>query len=365
MDNLFTESPAEIERIMVEDFQNLSGQVLIDADARRMIIKATALGIILAGNRLNVAVRNQHLKYCDELTLDLFAEDKGVEKRRAAQKAVTTIRFTRIGNLTNAQAIPYGTRVANGQLVFIVTETKSFEIGANTVDIKAECFSEGSFGNGYAPGILKTLLDSIPYVSEAINITTTNGGSDLEELEAYRERIRIAPESYSCAGTRGAYEFWAKTADSSISDVYAYMDSPGTVGIRVLLEGGIIPSQEVLDRIYTVVASDDVRALTDNVVLKTPTSSDYTMDFDYYIPKSLESFSLSIQTKVTEVCDKFAYENRNKLGISINPEELSSRLRAIGVKRTVIRTPIYVKLEKTHIANCTSITPVFKGVEDD
>ncbi len=61
---------------MTDEFESLRGEVLMESDARKMLIRATALGIILAGNKLNSAARNRFLKYCDESTLDLFVEDK-------------------------------------------------------------------------------------------------------------------------------------------------------------------------------------------------------------------------------------------------------------------------------------------------
>lgn len=364
MDNLFVESTDDILKIMVDEFQNIRGEVLYDADARKMILRAVTLGIIFAGNKLNSAARNRFLKYCDEETLDLFADDKKIDKRYQAKKALTTIKFTRI-NSTNIQAIPYDTRVSNGQLVFIIKETKTFQIGQTDLEIQAECEEAGSFGNGYLPGTFSMLLDSIPYISGVTNTTVTNGGSDIEDVEAYRERIRIAPESYSCAGTKGAYEFWAKSAESSISDAHVYLHAPGTVGIRVLLNGGIMPSDEVLSRILDVVSSDDIRAFTDFVVTSKPTTVNYTNEFDYYIPKSQEQFTESIQKNVIKECEKWELENKNKLGIDINPDTLNARIINLGVKRIVRRTPAYTSLDKTKIAICSDRIAMYSGVEDD
>lgn len=364
MDNLFVESSDEILKVMVDKFQADSGEVLQDADARKMMLRATTLGIILLGSKLNSAARNRFLKYCDEETLDLFADDKGISKRYQAKKALTTIRFSRIIT-TGVQAIPFGTRISNGQLIFSTVETKSFAIGQSELLITAECELDGSVGNGYGIGNFSILVDTIPYISAVCNTTVTNGGSDMEGVEAYRERIRIAPETYSCAGTRGAYEFWAKSAESSISDVNAFMDSPGVVGITCLIENGVIPSDEILERIRIVVASDDVRALTDNIITKKPTQISYSNDFTYFIPRSLDKFSKEIQAKVTVECAKWEYENRNKLGVDINPQELDRRVMNLGAIRVERRNPAYTKLDKTKIAICTISTPVFGGIEDD
>lgn len=366
MDNLFVESTDDIIKLMTDEFESLRGEVLMESDARKMLIRATALGIILAGNKLNSAARNRFLKYCDESTLDLFAEDKGINTRYQAKTSLTTMKFTRIKTDT-IQAIPYGVRITNTNktIIFTIIETKSFGIGETELEVSAECTVAGSFANDFVPGTFNILLDTIPYISAVANTTKTNGGSDIEDVEAYRERIRIAPESYSCAGTKGAYEFWAKSAESSISDVFAYMASPGTVGIRVLLEGGILPSQEVLNRILAVVGSDKIRGLTDNVITSVPTLVEYSIDFDYYIPKEQEQFAISIQKNVLLKCAEFEYANGNKLGIDVNPQQLESSLINLGVKRTEKRNPPFIKLDKTQIAVCSGVTANYKGVEDD
>lgn len=364
MDNLFVESSDEILKVMVDKFQADSGEVLQDADARKMILRATTLGIILLGSKLNSAARNRFLKYCDEETLDLFADDKGIPKRYQAKKALTTIRFSRIIT-TGIQAIPFGTRISNGQLIFSTTETKSFAIGQSELLITAECELDGSIGNGYGIGNFSILVDTIPYISAVCNTTVTNGGSDMEGVEAYRERIRIAPESYSCAGTKGAYEFWAKSAESSISDVNAFMDSPGVVGITCLIENGVIPSDEVLTRVFNVVNSDDIRALTDTIIVKKPIEIEYSNDFTYYLPRSLDKFAKEIQENVKVECEKWEYQNRNKLGVDINPQELDRRVMNLGVRRVERRAPNYTVLKKTSIAVCKVSTPVYGGIEDD
>ena len=43
-------------------------------------------------------------------------------------------------------------------------------------------------------------------------------------LAAYNEETMLAPSKLSTAGPAGAYEYWAKTADPSISDVKVVSD---------------------------------------------------------------------------------------------------------------------------------------------
>lgn len=55
----------------------------------------------------------------------------------------------------------------------------------------------------------------LDYIASTANITASLLGSDVEDDERYRARIRQAPEAFSCAGPKGAYEYYALAAHPS------------------------------------------------------------------------------------------------------------------------------------------------------
>lgn len=60
----------------------------------------------------------------------------------------------------------------------------------------------------------------------------------LEDDDTYRQRLAIAPESWSTAGPVGAYLFWALSASGDVLDVAAYSEDEGVTlapRIRVVL----------------------------------------------------------------------------------------------------------------------------------
>jgi len=57
---------------------------------------------------------------------------------------------------------------------------------------------------------------------------------DGETDDAFRERIALAPEGWSTAGPRGAYEFHARSAHADIKDVRASNAGAGVVQVAVL-----------------------------------------------------------------------------------------------------------------------------------
>ncbi|WP_318253538.1 baseplate J/gp47 family protein [Selenomonas sp. AB3002] len=51
------------------------------------------------------------------------------------------------------------------------------------------------------------MVDPLPFVASVTNLTATAGGADVETDDSYRLRIQQAPESYSCAGSKGPISF--------------------------------------------------------------------------------------------------------------------------------------------------------------
>lgn len=110
--------------------------------------------------------------------------------------------------------------------------------GETAGTVKATCSESGTTGNGFLPGQINVPMDPLPFVQAVTNLTVSSGGAAAETDEAFKERIRHAPESYSTAGPQGAYEFWAKSTSSAIKDVHAYSPAPGRVTVVPLLAEG-------------------------------------------------------------------------------------------------------------------------------
>src|SRR5699024_2152876 len=137
---------------------------------------------------------------------------------------------------------------------------------------------------GIEPGGIKTVVNPIPFVQSAENITTTSGGAATEEDEPYVERIRTAPNSFSVAGPISAYEFWTYSASPSIDDVVINSPTPGKVDVYILLQDGVIPEpgDPILDTVYDTLSADRVRPLTDEVEIHGPTAVDFDVDVQWW-----------------------------------------------------------------------------------
>lgn len=91
----------------------------------------------------------------------------------------------------------------------------------------------------------------------------------LEDDEALRQRIVLAPESFSVAGPELAYVYHARSAHGDVLDASATSPAPGDVLVTVLSrEGDGTASPEVLAAVEAVVNSRPVRPLTDRVTVQ-------------------------------------------------------------------------------------------------
>ena len=364
MSSLFTKTGEDWFNTLKDIYEELSGETLKPSSAIYMILSATAYVVLVITKSFNFAYQNMWLKTCDEDTAELYGDEKDLT-RDEAEASRMTVKFTRVSNLENEQSIPMGSRVAYNDYTFQTVATYKFGIGNNTVECEVECTLEGSETNGIEAGKTLTIIDSIPHVNEVKNISISSGGSDQESLENFKEKIRKFPESYSCAGTRGAYDYFTRKADSSISDVYITNKSAGVTEIFILLKGGIIPSDEMVSKVKNYVSQDDIRAFNDLIEVSKPTEHEYTVDFDFYIPRTKETSSISIQNAITEAITSYTEELANSLGGSINPDAIRTIAVNQGAKRTILREPSYTQLEKKFVPKCVNINCNFLDLEDD
>lgn len=354
----------EIEAEQTRIFEELTGETLYEADERRALIKAQSYGFAMLGEYIDHKAKNNFLRTCNEETVNDFGEFKKVS-RTEASKSLTTLKFKRIGNLANEQAISYGTKVSAGEIVFQTIETKNFAVNSTECIVQAECITAGSFSNELLPGQINTIIDTDPYVVSVENTTATNNGSDYEDIDIYKAKIRESPEGFSVAGPEDAYKFFVKLADPLISDVHVDSPTPCVVDLYVLMKSGVLPTEEVLNKVVAICSDKKVRPLGDLVTAHVPTVENFGIELSYYIPKDLETLSNSIKAKVDLAVAEFISETKLKLGKDINPDNLRLKILNLGVKRLNITSPNFTVIPKTKVAFGTITSVTYSGVEDE
>lgn len=356
--------PLLIEEELIKTYGETAGVFLAEGDPRKKLLQSQVP--IISGQRVNIdySAKQNLLAYATGEYLDHIGILVGA-RRLPAAAAKTTERFTLSSIRSKPVTIPLGTRVTAGDGIFFSTLQEAIiPAGQSYVDAQMECTEAGAKGNNYSLGDLNTLVDPIPYVAAVSNITVPEGGADLEDDESFRERIQQAPESFSTAGPTGAYEYWAKTASVLIQDVSVSSPSPGVVDIRVLLENGEIPGQEILDAVYAICNDEKIRPLTDYVQVQAPEVVNYDLDVTYYIGKENASIAASLREKIEAAIMDYRIWQRTVLGRDINPSELIYQAIKAGAKRVVVPTPTYQLLEPYQVAKEQTVTVTYGGLED-
>lgn len=359
--------PRVIESEVIGIYESMAGRTLSRADPVRIFLEAVVLVIIQQRNKIDFAAKQNLLAYATGDYLDHKGAMLGVA-RLSASHAVCTVRFTLSEIQNQTILIPEGLKITpDGNVIFATVEAVEIPAGEIYADVTAQCVSAGIIGNGFVAGQIKKLVDIFPYEMSVENISESNGGSEIESDENLRERIQIAPESFSVAGPSGAYEYFARSAHSDIIDVAVIgankAENAGTVRIYPLMNGGVLPSDEIINAVYEKCSADDVAPDTDFLMVMKPEVVSYDIDVAYVIDKDNASVAAGIQSAVNSAVNEWIQWQRNKLGRDINPSELIARMVNAGAKRVVVTSPNYRKLDVQNLAVINAKNIHYGGLE--
>lgn len=354
----------ELEKTIFSLYTAITGRELADGDPVRLFVLFVCDVIIRLLNKLDYVGKQNLLKYSEGDNLDNLGAIVGTTRIPAsAASAAFQIRLS--AERAQETIIPKGTRIgAEGKIVFATANDVVITAGNTSAQVTAVCNVIGTAGNDYQPGEVSKIVDPIPYVASIENISKTEGGSEIETDSSLRERIFTSPESYSCAGPEGEYNYQAKSVNTAVIDAATFSPSPGVVQVVILLTGGVLPENTVLGEIANKLSGRSVRPLTDKVEVIAPEPVPYDIDIKYWLASGADAASVSAD--VYKAVESFRVWQRTKLGRDINPDELVYRLKAIsGVKRVKIVSPDFIELEKNQIAQDRSVAIAMTGSEEE
>jgi len=357
---------SKIEAEVFSTYESVTGRKLYPADPERLFGDAFACVIAHQRALIEYAARMNFLYYAKGDYLDHLGYLLGVY-RLPAQPARTTLKFEIGEPLTFPVAIPKGTRVTpDGKLFFATLSEARIEPGKVSVEVEAECMEPGTVGNGFLPGQINKLVDPVPYITKVENTSVSFGGSDVESDDHFRERIRLAPETFSNAGSREAYIYWIKSTDPNIVDAEVWSPSPGVVKATFLMKGGELPSEDMLSKVQEFVSDEKRRPLTDFFQVQMPEVVSYEIKLTYWIYRSAESLASQIMQAVNDAVQAYIAWQKTKLGRDITPSVLISYVQGIeGIKRVEVESPAYQALDPWQVARETSVSVIYGGVEEE
>ncbi len=233
--------------------------------------------------------------------------------------------------------------------------------------VVATCQTSGIVGNEIAVGQIKEIVDVYEYYLKIENITKTSGGAEREGDEEYYERMRESMESFSTAGPVNGYIYHAKSVSAAVADVAATSPVPGVVDVRILLQDSKQPTEAVLKEIEEALSADDVRPLTDLVMVSAPEEDPFEIDVTFYIERNTQASSSIIDIAARQAVEKYIKWQTSKMGRDINPSYLVQKMMDAGIKRVEVRKPEFKVVEETHVAKIVreTIQVLNGGVENE
>lgn len=357
--------PELIKAQLAARFKDKSGRELAAADPIMTIFNVITAELVGLRSTIDFTGKQNLLAYSRDSYLDHKNKDFDLERFQAV-KAAATIRFTLNQLQKEDVVIPAGTKVnADSKVYFMVQEDTTVKLGLSYIDITCLATIGGEIGNNYLPGTIVTQFNPLPFIGGVLNLDMSAGGVNRESDESFRERRLVAPHALSTAGPDKGYEYWARTASSSIIDVEPYSPTPGVVQIIPLMTDGRFPTGAELDLITKACRPDDRRPLTDKVESVTPVAADYEIKLTYWISSKAEIDTPQIQANVTAAIDKFIYLTKTKLGRAINPSVLENMIMAAGARRVSIEKPGQKELTSLQVGNNTNCDVTYGGIEKD
>lgn len=221
--NFIEINPEADEELLVNKYLELTKKTeLFPAQSERILISLIAYYANLVKNQFNDAAALNLVRFSRPPIVDFIGELFGCT-RLSSKCGNDILQIELFESFTNDLTIDKGleSQTKDGKYIFKTTEDVIVPAGETIVTVPIESEKATSAVNSYGAGDINTLIKPLSYIKEVKNLNGVSGGLDEESTEAYIERILLSPESYTCAGSYGAYIYHTKSAHQDIVDVEA------------------------------------------------------------------------------------------------------------------------------------------------
>lgn len=200
-------------------------------------------------------------------------------------------------------------------------------------------------------------------VQQADNTITPPIEQIMESDLDLQNRTPEAFEGLSVAGPRGAYRFFAKSADGRVLDAEVLSPAPCYVTIVILSrENTGIASQELLTIVSAEVNDEERRPIADRVTVQSAKIINYQIEANIYLDPYPEAEP--IKAAAIENLKVFI-NNKHRIGIRINRSAIMSALHVEGVQRVELIKPVQdIIITKEQASYCSSFTVKVDGYDD-
>lgn len=158
-----------------------------------------------------------------------------------------------------------------------------------------------------------------------------------EADDDFRARVLLSLESYTTAGSRGAYKFHALSVSGEIKDVGISSQAAGTVNVAVLTHTGSgAASAPLLAAVTLALSADTVRPLCDTVVVQSADVVSYSVDatLDVY-PGAAHA---AIEAAALAALDAYTAA-QHRIGLGASRSGIMAALHRSGVYSVTLTAP--------------------------
>lgn len=362
--DLFNVDDQEIYDKITGYVEDKLGETLYAGDERKIFLEIMTAFVVDFLTEKNTEFNQRFAQYAKGKILDAHGENENCERLQKTS-ATTVVQFALSSAINQNVVIPAGTRVTADDVHYFATDSVAvINAGSTIVDVNTTAVAGGEDYNGFDVGQINKLVDRVEYIATVKNLTVTSGGDNGEPYpeeddgvgdEHYYQRIRLAKATKSTAGAETAYEYYAKSADPSISDVKVTSPSAGVIKLIITCTGGTVPSQDILNKVLAVCSAKDVRPLDDYVQAVGVTQVPYDIVLTYYTTSNEENAVVEEVEGTGGALERYIAWQSSENGININPDRIRSEIlksenKPIGADRVEITKPVYTTLDETKVA---------------
>lgn len=360
---------------LVSAYEKIVGVTVMPSSPEKLFVQWVANVLLYERSHTNKAGNSNLPSRAEGDDLNEIGDTIFNFKRPDAEPSTTTMRFRIQQALTFDVLIPKGSRVTDAsQTLYWATDKDVYIVAGNTsADVECTCQTAGSQTNGYVTGQINNLVDVFSYYYSCENLTESDGGTDAPSDDDYYALMKESINSWSDAGARGGYVYFAKTVSTLIGDVVAKSPDPGYVKIYILMKDGSFASEEVKKAVLAVCNEDYTRPLTDHVSADDGHTVTFNVNFKYFIPSDSGKSASQMEKDVQAAVDEYISWQCAKFGRDINPDKLRHLVLACGIKRLEVTEPVFTVVDNgltedhsvPEVAKKGTVTIVSGGYEDE
>ena len=185
----------------------------------------------------------------------------------------------------------------------------------------------------------------------------------MENDEAFRYRIVLAPEAYSVAGPHGAYVFHALSADGDVLAAAAESPDPGEVVVTILSRtGNGVAGGGLLATVDAYLSAETRRPLTDHVTVQSATIVDFAITAQIKTFAGPDSATVMAAAQASAVAYAAA---QHRLGRDVTRSGIFAALHLAGVQKVTLTTPAAdIAIAADEAPYCTAINLSWGGVDE-